>query len=193
MNLLWLLMLAAAIVTALASGRADGILPALLDGSTRGISLTLELAAAYGLWMGVLQIAREAGMLRALARLMRPVLRWLFPGVDPGGPAGEAIATNLSANMLGMGNAATPAGLEAMRHLSADMRERRATNAMCAFLVVNCSSVQLYPAVVVAMRQAAGSADPSEIVIPALLATICSTAAGIVAVKCIERAGGRGS
>jgi spore maturation protein A len=163
----------------------------MLEGSGRGVALALELAAAYGLWMGFLEVARKAGLLRGLARLLSPVIRWLFPGVDPAGPAGEAVATNLSANMLGMGNAATPAGLAAMKHLAKSMREQAATDAMCAFLVINCSSVQLYPATVVALRQAAGAAHPADIVVPALLATICSTAAGVAAVRCMARRGGR--
>ena len=127
----------AGIAASLLSGRGDGVLAALQDGTANAVGTVLKTSGAYLLWMGLLNVAEQAGLVRALSKLLSPVLRLLFPDA---GRAKEAISLNLAANLLGMGNAATPYGLDAMRLLNeANPRPGVATNAMCVLLAVNAS------------------------------------------------------
>ena len=180
MDRFWLIMVGGAGLFGLCTGRAGSVLPAMLEGTGSAIRLAVQLAAAYGVWMGLLAVAREAGILRKAADFMQPVIRKLFPGCRTKGPLGETIATNFAANMLGMGNAATPAGLTAMRLLREEAPGDAATDAMCMFLIINTSSLELLPTTVLSLRQAAGSAQPAAILLPTLVATTCSTLAGIL-------------
>ena len=138
----------------------------------------LRLSGAYLLWMGLLRIAEQAGLIRALSRLLSPALRLLFPNA---GKAKEAISLNLAANMLGMGNAATPYGMKAMRLLNeSNPRPGVATNEMCVLLAVNASCLELFPSTLIGMRQSFGSAIPSAVVVPTLLSSLLSTLVAVV-------------
>lgn len=187
-NYIWAFLIVVGTVVGIATGRADAVSQAALDGAKDAALLCVSLIGAYILWLGVLNVAKEAGLVDAIARRMRGVIRWLFPSVPPGGAASGFITLNIVANMLGMGNAATPFGLKAMKELQAINPDKtRASDAMCMFLVVNASSVQLLPLTVIALRSAAGSASPGDIVITALLATTVTTAVGITAAKIMRR------
>ena len=145
-------------------------------------------------WCGILKIGERAGLIEALTEKMRPVIRFLFPNLPDGHPAGRYIATNMIANMLGLGWAATPAGLKAMEELSDLEEERRrkkqravavgaASNEMCDFLILNISSLQLIPVNIIAFRTEYGSVTPTAIVGPAILATAISTGAAVLYIK----------
>ncbi|MCD6339546.1 MAG: spore maturation protein, partial [Verrucomicrobia bacterium] len=152
------------------------------------MDIALPLAGLMALWLGMMRLVERAGLIRSVARLLRPVLCRLFPDVPPDHPAMGSMVMNLSANMLGLNNAATPLGLRAMRDLEQLNRARgTATDAMCTFLALNTSSVQLIPATAVAVLAAAGSKAPTAIVGTALAATAVSTAVGIVSVKLLEK------
>ena len=136
----------------------------------------------------MLKIAERAGLLKKFSRALRPFIRFLFPQVPDDHPACEAMSTNIIANMLGLGWAATPAGLRAMQQLDQlNDKKGTATNAMCTFLILNMSSLQLIPINMIAYRSQYGSVNPAAIVMPALLATAVSTAVGILAAKLLER------
>ena len=154
------------------------MLPALLSGASDAVSNALRLSGTYLLWMGLLNIAKEAGLIRALSRLLSPVLKLLFPNA---GNAKEAISLNLAANMLGMGNAATPYGLTAMRLLDeSNPRPGVATNEMCVLLAINASCLELFPATLVGLRASFGSARPAAIMLPTLLSSLAATLAAVV-------------
>ena len=140
------------------------------------------------LWLGVMRLAERAGLVQRIARGLRPIMRRLFPDVPPEHPAIGSMVMNMSANMLGLGNAATPLGLRAMRDLeSLNPQPGVATNAMCTFLAVNTSSVQLIPATAIAILAASGSTRPTAIVGTALLATLCAASVAIISVKLLEK------
>lgn len=161
---------------------------AAIDGAQVSVDICLSLIAIMVLWLGLLQVAKDAGLVDGLAWLLRPLMRWLFPGVPNGHPAQGAILMNVSANMLGLDNAATPFGIKAMKELDELNPEKgTATNAMATFLTINTSSVTLVPISIIGLRYASGSANPSEPVFGILLATMVSTVVGITAVRLLEK------
>ena len=155
----------------------DAAFSAMLAGAGEAVTLCLELAGAYLLFLGLIGILQRAGAMESLSRRLAPVVNWLFPGA---GEAGAAIALSLAANVLGLGNAATPFGLTAMRQLAEqNPHPGRATYNMCAFIAVNASALQLLPTGVLALRQAAGSAQAGAVVLPSALATAASTVTAV--------------
>ncbi len=178
MNVVILFLLLSGVAASILNGGAERVLPALLSGASDAVSNALRLSGTYLLWMGLLNIAKEAGLIRALSRLLSPVLKLLFPNA---GNAKEAISLNLAANMLGMGNAATPYGLTAMRLLDeSNPRPGVATNEMCVLLAINASCLELFPATLVGLRASFGSARPAVIVLPTLLSSLAATLAAVV-------------
>lgn len=161
---------------------------AIIDGARSAVELAIGLIGVMALFLGVMKVAEAAGLLVTIARLVRPLMTRLFPEVPPEHPAMGAMIMNISANVLGLGNAATPFGIRAMQELDKlNPLKGTATNAMVLFLAINTSSVTLLPTGVIGLRAAAGSADPAGIVPTTLFATICSTTVAIVMVKLLER------
>ena len=189
MNFIWGFMLIGGIILAILTGRGPELTEAIFSGSASAVKLFIELISAYVLWMGVLNIAKKSGMVEAISKKLRRVLGFLFPELDRDSQAFGFITLNFVANMLGLGNAATPLGIRAMEEMQKGRKSVRATNAMCMFLVINASAITLIPTTLISMRSAAGSADPAGIVLPTLIATVCSTIAGIIAAKLLQRRG----
>lgn len=164
-------------------------LPALLAGVERAVGLCVTLAAVYAVWLGILQAAADAGLLRGMARGMKPLTKRLFRAEN--GPALEQIAVNLSANLLGMGGAATPAGISAMNLLGA---ERNAEYSRAMLFVVNCAGVQLFPTTVVSLRAAAGAVSAYDVVLPIFLSSFAALLFGAALVMLVYgRKRGKGS
>lgn len=187
-NSVWLFLIISGIAVAAARGSMGDVSAGIMAGSSSSVELFLGLMGIMALWTGVMRVAERSGLVETLSRVIRPVLVPIFPGVPKNHPAMGAVVMNLAANMLGLGNAATPIGINAMKELQKlNPRPSRATNAMCTFLVLNTSSVQVIPATVIGLRASAGSSNPTEIVGTALLATTISTLAGLLAVKTLER------
>lgn len=187
LNTIWFFMVVLSLGAGLVTGRAAALTDAVLAGGRSAVELALTMAGVLGAWTGLLRVAESAGLLDALARRLRPLLDRLFPGLPPAHPARPAIAANLIANLLGLGWAATPAGLRAMEALQqTNPRPERATREMCLFLILNMSSLQLICVNVLAYRSQAGSAAPAEILAPGLLATGISTLAALLAAKVCE-------
>lgn len=188
LNFIWL----GLVVLAVLVGAATGRLPEVTAGAfqmadTAVMKIALPLAGIMALWLGVMRLAECSGLVQQLARALRAPMRWLFPEVPENHPAMGAMVMNMAANMLGLANAATPLGLRAMRDLESLNRvPGTATNAMCTFLAINTSSIQFLPTTAIAIMAAAGSRDPTVIVGTALLATLCSTIAGVTAVKWMQ-------
>lgn len=178
MNIVILFLLLAGIGVSLFFGTADGVLPALLSGAGNALETVLRVFGAYLVWMGLLNIAKKAGLIRSLSGLLSPALSLLFPRA---GNAKEAISLNLAANMLGMGNAATPYGLTAIRLLNeSNPNPGVATDEMCTLLVINASCLELFPATLTALRASSGSARPFAVVVPTLLSSLAATLVAVV-------------
>ncbi len=187
-NSLWLFLIIMGIIVAVFTGRLQEVTDSAISSAKSAVELALSLIGIYALWLGLMNIARKAGLIVRISRLIKPITRVLFKDVPPDHGALGSITMNIIANMLGMGNAATPFGLRAMKELQQLNKDKKtATNAMCTFLVINTSSVQLIPTTIIAIRSAAGSGNPTEIIGTALIATMCSTMVGIMAVKSLEK------
>ncbi|MBM3845976.1 MAG: nucleoside recognition protein [Verrucomicrobia bacterium] len=188
LNWIWLGLIVFAVVVGGLTGNLKALNEAAIDSAkTAVITLALPLAGIMTLWLGLMRLAERSGLVQMLALLLRPVLRWLFPDVPASHPAMGAMVMNFAANMLGLSNAATPLGLRAMKHLeSLNPHPGTATNAMCTFLAINTSSLQLIPVSTIAILASAGSQNPTAIVGTALMATSISTVTGITAVKLLQ-------
>ena len=185
LNYIWFGMIAISVLVGIISGNLDAVTEAAFDSARKAVDLAIGLIGIMALWLGIMKIAEKDGLVSALARGIRPLARWLFPDIPDGHPALGSIVLNMAANMLGLGNAATPMGLKAMKELQ-DLNpvDGTATNAMVTFLAINTSSVQiLLPATVVGLMGAASAA----IFIPVLLATTVSTVVAIVAARWLEK------
>lgn len=190
LNYVWLGMLVIGFIIGIINGRVEEVTKAAINSAGKAVELGIGLLGIMCLWTGLMNIAEKSGMIQFIARVVRPLLKLLFPDIPKKHPAMGAVLMNLAANFLGLGNAATPLGLKAMSELQKlNPKKEMATNAMCMFLVLNTSAVQLIPATVIAIRADAHSANPAEIIVTVWIASICATIAGITAVKLLSRAG----
>lgn len=181
-NLIWLLMLAIGIVAAAAQGHIETVTASALKAAELGVEVAIELIGVMSLWLGLMRLAEEAGLMRAVARVFGPLIRLLFPSLKPNSPAIAAIIMNLSANVLGLGNAATPFGLKAMQELQKENpHPEEASQAMCTFLALNTSCITLIPATIIGVRLKAGSVNPTEIIGTTIFATGCAMSVAIFA------------
>lgn len=193
LNILWGAMLLIGIVYGAATGRMNQVTDAALSSAKEAVSLCMTMAGIVAMWVGVMEIAKSSGLVERLTGKMQPLLRFLFPGVPGDHRAMEFISANMIANFLGLGWAATPFGLKAMEELAKLEEQRRtvsggtASNAMCTFLILNISSLQLIPVNIIAYRSQYGSVNPTAIVGPGIVATAVSTVVAVVFCKVMER------
>jgi len=180
-NFIWLFFIVAGFIVAAFQGRIDLVTEAVFDGAKSGVTVCFGLISIMVFWLGMMRIAEDSGMLRQLARLLGPVVRMLFPGVPKDHPALGYIMSNMSANIFGLGNAATPMGIKAMQELQKlNPRKDAASPAMATLLALNTASITLIPTTLIAIRMSYNSANPAEIVGTTLIATIISTMAAIM-------------
>lgn len=200
LNYLWAGMILVGVMFGAFNGRMQDITNAALDSSKEAVTLCITMIGVMAFWTGIMEIASRAGIVQMASRKMRPLLRFLFPGIPEGHKAEEHIATNFIANFLGLGWAATPAGLKAMEELEKLEDDRRAgraagparkkgiaSNEMCTFLIINISSLQLIPVNVIAYRSQYGSANPAAIVGAGIVATAVSTGVAMLFCKMMDR------
>ena len=180
MDILFFALLLIGIVTELFVRGGDAVLASLIAGTQTAVQNGITMAGGMLFWMGLMGIVEQTPLMQNLSRALRPVLGFLFPDA---GNAADAIALNLSCNMLGLGNAATPYGIEAMRRMEAQNPDKgTATDSMCVLLAINASCLELFPATLIGLRQSFGSERPAAVVLPVLLASGCSTL--VTAVLC---------
>ena len=193
LNYLWAGMILLGVLYAAFTGNMSAVTNAALDSAGEAISLCITMAGVMALWMGLMEIGQKAGIMERLTKAIGPFLNFMFPRIPKNHPAREYIATNVIANVLGLGWACTPAGLKAMEELAnlerergnpqylenAEFKGRSASNEMCVFLILNISSLQLIPVNMIAYRSQYGSVNPAVIVAPAIVATLVSTVAAI--------------
>lgn len=197
LNVLWSGMILSGILWAAVHGRLDQVTQGALASAKEAVSLCITMLGVMSLWTGILEIGRGAGLIERLSRTMRPVLRFLFPHLSPDSEAARQISINFIANILGLGWAATPAGLKAMEELKKEAEGSghggfagdpvTATTDMCTFLILNISSLQLIPVNMIAYRSQYGSPSPAVITGPCLAATAASTIAAVIFCKIMGR------
>lgn len=200
LNYIWVFMIIIGIVYGSFTGQMAEISNGVIDSSKEAVQLCITMLGVVALWTGIMEIAKESGLVEGLTKGMRPLLRFLFPRIPKEHPAMSYISLNFIANILGLGWAATPAGLKAMEALTElekergnpeyagdNQKERKASNEMCVFLILNISSLQLIPVNMIAYRSQYGSVNPAVIIAPAIIATLVSTVAGIVYCKIKDR------
>ena len=204
LNYLWAGIILAGILFGAFNGRMEELTNAALDSSKEAVTLCITMIGVMAFWTGIMEIASKAGIIGMASRKMRPLIRFLFPDIPEGHRAGEHITTNFIANFLGLGWAATPAGLRAMEELGRLEEDRRsgkafgparekgvASNEMCTFLIINISSLQLIPMNVIAYRSQYGSPNPAAIVGAGIVATMVSTGAAVIFCRIMDRRGGQ--
>lgn len=188
LNYIWFGLMAIALVVAAFNGTADAVSRAAIDSAKTGVEIAIGLIGVMTLWLGIMRVAEASGLVTLLGRLLRPVLRWLFPEVPADHPANGAIVLSIAANMLGLNNAATPLGIKAMEELQ-ELNDQKdtATNPMVTFMALNTAGVQLIPSTMIGVLAAAGSRNPTAIISTSIVATFIGTVAAVIAAKLLQR------
>lgn len=182
MSVFWFIMMFASILVLLITN-PSAVLSEMIGASASALSLCIELCAVYVVWLGILELVDASGLGEKLAKLLRPLIKKMFK-ID-NTETEKIIALNISANMLGLGNAATPMGIKAMQSL--DDKSGKANFAIIMLIVLNATSIQLLPTTVIGLRTSAGSTNPSDIILPTLIVTFCTTLLGIILVHTIDK------
>ncbi|GLC78118.1 nucleoside recognition domain-containing protein [Lacrimispora brassicae] len=204
LNYLWAFMMLVGVLWGAFHGNLNGVTEGAINSAREAVTLCITMLGIMSFWSGIMEVGSRSGLIERLSQKMRPVLRFLFPRIPKDHPSFEYISTNIIANILGLGWAATPAGLKAMEALKELEEKRRkgevsgkyslkpvpegtANNEMCTFLIINISSLQLLPVNMIAYRSQYGSPNPMAVVGPALIATLISTLVGVAACKLMDR------
>jgi spore maturation protein A len=188
MNYIWLTMVILAIVLGGINGKIENVTKSAIEAAGNSIVIAIGLIGVMALWLGIVKIAEDSGLMSLLAKAIAPIMKWLFPDVPAGHPAMGSMTMNIAANMLGLSNAATPMGLKAMEDLETlNKHPGTATNAMCTFLTINTAGLQLIPATMISILASAGSKDPTAIIGTTVAATCAALITGVTTVKILER------
>lgn len=188
LNLIWLGLMVSAIIIGIFNGTLAAVVASVTEQAKYAFQIALGLTGILTFWLGIMKIAENAGLIEKFANCLKPIMKRIFPEVPPDHPAMGAMVLNISANMLGLNNAATPFGLKAMEHLEKlNPIPGVATNSMCTFLVVNTACIQIVPATAIAYLASAGAINPTQIIITTMFASICALSIGIIAAKCIPK------
>ncbi len=188
LNYIWLCLVILAVALGGINGKIEDVTKSAIDAAGNSVTIAVGLIGVMALWLGIMKIAEDAGLIQFLAKMIAPVMRWLFPEVPPDHPAMGSMLMNIAANALGLNNAATPLGLKAMEDLNKlNKAPGIATNAMCMFLTINTAGVQLIPATMVSLMASAGSKEPTAVIGTTFAATVISLIAGLAAAKVLEK------
>lgn len=188
LNYIWLAMVIVAVVLGGINGKIDEVTKSAIDAATGAVTIAIGLVGVMALWLGIVKIAEDSGLMSLLARAIAPIMKRLFPDVPPGHPAMGSMTMNIAANMLGLSNAATPLGIKAMEDLETlNQTPGVATNAMCTFLTINTAGLQLIPATMISIMASAGSRDPAAIIGTTIGASCCALIVGVSTAKILEK------
>ena len=179
MSKLWSYMIIFSFIISIFTGRLSLTAQSALEGASDAVTMCVSLLGVICMWNGIMKIAEKSGVIAAVSYFLKPVMRFLFKNVKPDSAAGKAIIMNISANLLGMGNAATPAALTAINELGKEA-DGRHTKDIFTFTLINTVSIQLIPSTVIAMRSAAGSENAAEIILPVWCASLCSLVVAVI-------------
>ena len=191
LSFVFVFMIILSIVCALVTGKTAELSQAMMDGSSQAIELLIMMSGIMCLWSGVMEVAKECKLTEKLSKLFSPVLRLIFPELDKDSKAFELISMNVSANLLGLGNAATPLGLQAMKELKGNSNSDVATDSMITFVVMNTASIQLLPTTIGAMRSALGSKAPFDIIYCVWISSVVALSIALIISKIFCVAGRR--
>lgn len=188
LNTIWPIFIIVSVVYAIATGRIEQINHSIFSSAASAVELSITFLGTMCLWNGIMKIAQTTSLTKTLSKALKPLIHFLFPEVRNNPLVQEEIAMNMIANILGLGNAATPLGLKAMSTMQKENPKKDTlTNAMCMFIIINTASIQLIPTTVIAIRTSLGSANPTQIILPVWVATICAAVAGITCAKIFSR------
>ena len=184
LNILWPIFIIISFIYAIFFGNIENLNKSIFSSVEEAVNLSISLLGTMCLWSGIMQIARETTFVNKLSNLLAPVMKFLFPDVKKGSNIYQEISMNIIANLLGLGNAATPLGLKAMKSMQEENVDKDVlTNSMATLIVLNTASIQIIPSTVIAIRSSLGSTNPSIIIVPVWIATICAGVVGMLAVK----------
>ncbi|MGI1690867.1 nucleoside recognition domain-containing protein [Thermoanaerobacter uzonensis] len=186
-NYIWFFMIAIGVLVGIINGKMEEVSKAIIDSAQTAVTISIGLVGVMALWLGIMKIADKSGLTDIIAKLLKPIIIKLFPDVPKDHPAISAMIMNISANMLGLGNAATPFGIKAMEYLQELNKKDSASNAMGRFLVINTASIQLIPAVMIGIRASLGAKNPADFVIVSVLSTSTALVAGLILNKYLEK------
>lgn len=190
LNYVWSFLLLISVVCSIFTGHIKETGEAIIAGAGEGVRLMLDMAGIMCFWTGIMEIAEKSGMIKCVARLLHPITRIIFPKLSTDEPAYGAIVMNMAANLLGMGNAATPLGLRAMRLLDKRNKGGRiASREMCMFVIINTASLQLLPTTLLLLRQTSGSQNPGEIILPIWIVSLVALLVGVISAKFFQKRG----
>lgn len=189
-NIIWTLMILISALAAIINGKVDVMVSHIPVNANQAIEISISLVGIMAFWLGLMKVAEDCGAVGFLAKVLRPAMRWLFPEIPDDHPAMGAITFSIVSSMLGLSNASIPISIRAMQALQKlNTDPASASNAMCLFLVITSSSVQLLPTTAIAALTQAGGKDPTQIIITTLLATICSTVGAVIACLLMQKRG----
>ena len=188
LNYIWGGMMLLSLVISVFTGRVEQTAAAAAAGAGAAVESCISLLGIMCLWTGLAKIGERAGITEFFSKALRPITKFLFPSLKPDSPALGAIIMNIVANLLGMGNAATPLGIKAVRELNRLNRNRStASNEMCMFVVINTASIQLLPTTLISMRQSFGSSNAGAVIVPVWIVSICALVVGVTVAKLLEK------
>ena len=186
-NYIWLFFIVSSVIISLFNNRIDDVFHAILSSCEQAVTISIGLIGIMAFWLGLMKIAEASGLLRVLAKALSPVIRFLFPDIPKNHPIQADITMNVSANALGLGNAATPFGIKAMEGLQElnQNDKKTASDAMCTFLTINTAGVQLIPVTAVAILASLKAENPTDIIVPTIITTVSALIIGVLFVKCL--------
>lgn len=188
LNIIWPIFIIISYIYAILTGRVNEINNSVFESCESAVKLTITFLGTMCLWSGIMQIAKKTTLIDKLTNLLNPIMKILFPEIQKQNPVHKEISMNMVANILGLGNAATPLGLKAMKTMQKENPKKDTlTNSMAIFIIINTASIQIIPTTVIAIRSSLGSTNPTSIIIPVWIATICAAFAGIIAAKILMK------
>lgn len=188
LNIIWPIFIIISYIYAILTGRVNEINNSVFESCESAVKLTITFLGTMCLWSGIMQIAKKTTLIDKLTNFLNPIMKILFPEIQKENPVHKEISMNMVANILGLGNAATPLGLKAMKTLQKENPKKDTlTNSMAMFIIINTASIQIIPTTVIAIRSSLGSTNPTSIIIPVWIATICAAFAGVVSAKILMK------
>ena len=186
LNIIWPIFIIISFIYAIFSGNVEKLNNSIFESAKNAVELTITFFGTVCLWNGIMQIAKETTLMEKITKILQPVMKILFPNIEKNDEANKEMSMNIVANILGLGNAATPLGLKAMKTLQKQNEKKDTlTDTMMMFIIINTASIQLIPTTVIAIRSSLGAQEPIKIIVPVWIATICAAIAGIITAKII--------
>lgn len=188
LNIIWPIFLIVSFIYAILNGRVAEVNDSIFESTKSAVELSISLLGTICLWNGIMQIASKTNIVKHLSKILTPIMKKLFPDIQKGDKVNKEITMNMIANIMGLGNAATPLGLKAMKSMQKDNKEKnKLSNSMAMFIILNTASIQLIPTTVIAIRSSLGSSNPTAMIIPVWVSTILAAGAAVICAKLLMK------